>query len=424
MNWPGNVRSNNIEIRSFTFFQILKLICFTFFVSMLIAGAYGANKNVPPIDEKQVVFRRLPPEVRLTQSQVTAIAQDGAGFIWFGTPSGLNRFDGYKVRKYLKGDAAESIPHDFVRSLLVDSSGVLWVGTGGGLSVYDPGTQSFRYIELLQGSELNVYVIYEAQSGEVLVGTSLGVFSVKTGADKRVQYLDSLREPVRAIAQDTEGQLWVGTERNGLFRQEGNRFVAADGMDKKYGVGPDGYIRELLFDMEGNLWIATYNDGLSVLSKTGVFQSFTESGDLEDKRVRALLEDNLGNIWVGSDKGLHKWDRDKQKLHSYSYAPGKAEGLIGNLVYDLFQDVGGVIWVSTFKGVSSFNTQTTQFPIYGLEGLDVDDSISSLAVDSLGKVAVGTHSGVVIWDPLAGNHARFSGFGWGTVFRPCDEYFV
>lgn len=407
MNWPGNVRSNNIEIRSFTFFQILKLICFTFFVSMLIAGAYGANKNVPPIDEKQVVFRRLPPEVRLTQSQVTAIAQDGAGFIWFGTPSGLNRFDGYKVRKYLKGDAAESIPHDFVRSLLVDSSGVLWVGTGGGLSVYDPGTQSFRYIELLQGSELNVYVIYEAQSGEVLVGTSLGVFSVKTGADKRVRYLDSLREPVRAIAQDTEGQLWVGTERNGLFRQEGNRFVAADGMDKKYGVGPDGYICELLFDMEGNLWIATYNDGLSVLSKTGVFQSFTESGDLEDKRVRALLEDNLGNIWVGSDKGLHKWDRDKQKLHSYSYDPGKAEGLIGNLVYDLFQDVGGVIWVSTFKGVSSFNTQTTQFPIYGLEGLDVDDSISSLAVDSLGKVAVGTHSGVVIWDPLAGTMQDF-----------------
>ena len=41
MNWPGNVRSNNIKIRSFTFFQILKLICLTFFVSMSIAGAYG-----------------------------------------------------------------------------------------------------------------------------------------------------------------------------------------------------------------------------------------------------------------------------------------------------------------------------------------------------------------------------------------------
>ena len=103
---------------------------------------------------------------------------------------------------------------------------------------------------------------------------------MKAGADKRVQYLDFLREPVRAIAQDTEGQLWVGTERNGLFRQEGNRFFAVDGMDEKYGVGPVGYICELLFDMEGNLWIATYNDGLSILSKTGVFQSFTESGDL------------------------------------------------------------------------------------------------------------------------------------------------
>lgn len=103
MNWPGSTRSNNINIRSFTSFQIFKLICLPFLFSMLIAGAYGANKNVPPLDEKQVVFRRLPPEVRLTQSQVTAIAQDGAGFIWFGTTSGLNRFDGYKVQKYLKG---------------------------------------------------------------------------------------------------------------------------------------------------------------------------------------------------------------------------------------------------------------------------------------------------------------------------------
>jgi hypothetical protein len=77
MSWPGNARSNNIKIRSFAFFQIVNLICLTFIVSMLTAGAYGATNNVPPIDEKQVVFRRLPPEVRLTQSQVTAIAQDG-----------------------------------------------------------------------------------------------------------------------------------------------------------------------------------------------------------------------------------------------------------------------------------------------------------------------------------------------------------
>lgn len=382
---------------------------------MLISSAYGASKNVSLIEQTQIAFRSLPSEVRLTPSQVTAIAQDGAGFIWFGTTGGLNRFDGYTIRKFLKGDVDESIPHDFVRSLLADSSGALWVGTGGGLSVYDPQTQKFRYVDLLPKSELNVYVIYETQSGEILVGTSLGVFSVQAGADKKVRYLDSLREPVRAIAQDAEGRVWLGTERNGLFRQEGNRFVAAGVTDGKSGVAPDAYIRELLFDMKGNLWIATYNDGLSVLSSTGVFQSLTERGDPEGKRVRALLEDNQGNIWVGSDKGLHKWDGDKQRLHSYSHNPGKAESLIGNLVYDLFQDVGGVIWVSTFKGVSSFNTQTTRFPVYGLEGLDVDDSVSSLAVNSLGKVAVGTHLGVAIWDPQAGTMQDFQDSS-GKVF--------
>ena len=399
---------------------------------MLIPGAFGANKYVPPIDQKQLTFRDLPSDVHLIPSQVTAIAQDGAGFIWFGTPSGLNRFDGYTIQKFFKGDVAESIPHDFVRSLLADSSGALWIGTGGGLALYDPQTQVFRYVDLFHKRELNVYVIFETQSGEVLVGTSLGVFSVQSGADKSVRYLDSLTEPVRAIAQDAEGRVWVGTERNGLFRQQGDRFVAAVGIDDKYGVGLDTYIRELLFDLEGNLWIATYNDGLSVLSATGVFQSLTKSGDPEGKRVRALLEDNLGNIWVGSDKGLHKWDRDQQRLHSYSHSPGKSDSLIGSLVYDLFQDVGGVIWVSTFKGVSSFNTQATRFPIYGLEGLDVDDSVSSLAVNSLGKVAVGTHSGVAIWDPKAGTMRDyqdsagevFSGHVMSLLFDSFDQLWI
>ena len=183
MNWPGNARLNNTKGRSFTFFQITKPILLTFCVSMLSTGAHGANKSVPIVDEKQIVFGRLPPEMRLTQSQATAIAQNGAGSIRFRTPSGLNRFDGYKEREYLKSNAADSIAHDSVRSVLVDSSDLLWVGTGGGFSVYDPGTQRFRYRELLQGNELDVDVIYQSQSGEVLVGTSPGISSVKTGAD-------------------------------------------------------------------------------------------------------------------------------------------------------------------------------------------------------------------------------------------------
>ena len=123
---------------------------------MLIPGAFGANKYVPPIDQKQLTFRDLPSDVHLIPSQVTAIAQDGAGFIWFGTPSGLNRFDGYTIQKFFKGDVAESIPHDFVRSLLADSSGALWivrldfsfVDDSEHLRYIDPGSSLIRMMLL------------------------------------------------------------------------------------------------------------------------------------------------------------------------------------------------------------------------------------------------------------------------------------
>ena len=126
-----------------------------------INPSFGMIKEGVPLQAKQIQFRNLAQEVELTQSQVTAIAQDGAGFLWFGTPAGLNRYDGYEVRKYLKSGDVGPIPDNYIRTLFTHSSGSIWIGTDGGLAVYEPLAQKFEQIILLPDRKTRIYSILE-----------------------------------------------------------------------------------------------------------------------------------------------------------------------------------------------------------------------------------------------------------------------
>jgi ligand-binding sensor domain-containing protein len=128
-------------------------------VSILIAGLtvdlVGAQNTaavttsdlpqaeLPP--SKYLCFGHLTTEDGLSNDTIWGIAQDSHGFIWFGTFSGLNRYDGSDIKVYRHDpDDPFSLSGDAVRGLLKDSSGVLWIGTwNGGLNQFDPSTERF-----------------------------------------------------------------------------------------------------------------------------------------------------------------------------------------------------------------------------------------------------------------------------------------
>jgi len=110
------------------------------------AATHGSEADLPPQGEA-VQFDFVSIEQGLSQSVVTAIAQDSKGFLWLGTQDGLNRYDGYKfvVYKQDPGDP-NSLSANIINALLVDRSGVLWVGTnGGGLDRFDAASVQWRH---------------------------------------------------------------------------------------------------------------------------------------------------------------------------------------------------------------------------------------------------------------------------------------
>lgn len=125
---------------------------------------------------------------RLLSSRTICVVQDKYGFIWLGTESGLNRFDGYRFTSYKHSvKNGRSIAGIDVAALYVSKNGELWVGTGSGLCRYNYGTDDFERIELPVNEKIHITYISEAADGAILAGSAgYGLFSIKNGKASRV----------------------------------------------------------------------------------------------------------------------------------------------------------------------------------------------------------------------------------------------
>src|SRR5690606_14416399 len=91
-------------------------------------------------------FSRLDADNGLSHNQVKSFFKDRQGFLWIGTISGLNRFDGYQF-KVFRNDPRDpaSLINDDINRMFEDPDGKLWISTWSGLDIYDPVTEQFRY---------------------------------------------------------------------------------------------------------------------------------------------------------------------------------------------------------------------------------------------------------------------------------------
>lgn len=345
---------------------------------------WSSSIDIGPIDSPVVRFASLPTNHNLDRLS-TAIVQDAQGYMWFATQSGLFKFDGDTVENVsLRHEA----PNQLTFALFVDSKGLVWVGTQMGAASYDPKTRSFNHIPLPGSIQPRVFDFVE-RDGSIYLATSVGVYSVQEG---RVLLVKGLGGSVaRTLAIDHSSRLWVGTERQGLFF-ESNGVLEKNPSDIVS-------VRELMVDSTGLMWIASFNQS--------VFSLDPDSPDLIPKnmglgetalRTRAVVEDWQGQIWVGSDTGLHRWSRISQSFDHFLPGVGPGVSLRGGVIYDLFVDNSGTIWISTFTGISRFNTSQNLVRKVSTGALSLGGPVGSFAERVDGVVAIGTNRGILSWD--------------------------
>ncbi len=268
-----------------------------------------------------------------------ATAQTADGFLWFGTPSGLFRFDGYafvRVDPRGPGMAMELS----VSALLADRDGGLWIGsTAEGLYRFEKGAAT----------------TYRKERGLT-------------------------NDRIKCLYQDADGVVWVGTDGGGAFHQDGDRFVPLHVNGRAPPTHPTAFAPE----PGGGLRIGTHHDGIFQVSRDGDVQ-----GVMVTPTVKALLRDRSGTVWIGTALGLAKIVEGKPERVPLRDANGRMDTNV--FVIALAQDRWGALWIGTATGLVRLEGDRQEF--FGPEQGLGNGFVTSVFADREGTVWVGTEVG-------------------------------
>jgi signal transduction histidine kinase/ligand-binding sensor domain-containing protein len=324
----------------------------------------------------------------LPQDTIRAIAQTADGYLWLGTDEGLARFDGYEFTVFTKTDG--SLPANSITALAADPDGSLWIGTPRGLTRFH--AKSFHTFTTKDGlPDDAVTGLYSDHAGTLwIVANNVSLSRFQNGRFTNYSPGANILS-VRAIREDPHHDL-VAAGFGGVVRISGDKYTT---LIDNATVGGD-VISSLLVDRHDNLWVAG-SLGLMLRTPAGHIRKFDTRDGLPDLYVRAVLEDRDGNIWIGTNGGLARFQGDR-------FVASAEGGRDSDLVRCLLEDREGDLWMGANNGLTRLRDDA--FTVYGkTEGLPSDEP-NTVFQDHAGRIWVGFHEGGLML--FSGDRRRFS----------------
>mgnify|MGYP006285673587 CR=1 FL=1 len=335
--------------------------------------------------------------------------------LWIGTLSGVNKADlkKQKFQIYRKSDSPYSVDlaGNVIASLYKDKNNLIWVGNWGqGLNIYDRNTGSVEHFSTqLPGRHYipndYVHTIYEDREQNIWIGTRDGLIVYDEPAHRFIRPenykqiagmpdLPGLR--IFKMINGRNGDYWIATQ-DGLFRKkpgfsQPERFHT-DATENRRISG--NLVYSVMEDREGLIWIATLA-GLDVFNpETQEMKHFRrregDSNSLADNFVIALCEDHKGDIWVGTASYVNKYSKKDNTFIHYS----QADGLTGNIIYNIIEDKSHNLWFATGNGLCRFDSSSGLFRTFNVdEGLQSQEfNLNAAFLSEDGELFLGGMNG-------------------------------
>lgn len=302
------------------------------------------------------------------KKDLPAVVNDKNGQFWLLKHTfGIDIYNWKKRNTFIirhQEDNPRSITDGIVFTNYCDSKGQMWVGNYlGGLQKYNPKTHDFDAYK------------HNATDPHSIAGND-----------------------VRSIAEDSNGDFWLATHRLGVDRFDTRKKIFYH-YNKNNNDLCDQYTLQVFVDSRGNLWVATVW-GLAFLRKgEQTFINYhyqkNDTTSISNNEIQVIYEDNLKNIWVGTNEGLNKFDYNTQKFTRYS------SGLKNKHIANIQSDKHNNIWVTTSTSISMLNPTTRRFinynQNYGILSKEFYDRTS--CKDSLGNLYFGGSDGYNYFNP-------------------------
>ncbi len=335
--------------------------------------------------------------------------------MWFGTWSGLCRYDGYQFKIYrYDPENPNSINNNRIHNILKDETQDLWVMTFDEqtLCKYNYQTDDFERIPIDKApadmqkliSRKNYHMNTSFLLGNLewrlerrtntLVETDL-----TTGKEKHYTAKPGIRGSlndsyVSDVYLDDENILWVGTYSNGINKANLN----ANPFHNHYHIPTDknsiidDNVRTLCEDKEGNLWVGTRDQGITVVGKDGSYRHLQHDVNnpesLRSNQIRYIHCHSSGKIWIGTKEGLDQYDPKTEKIRHFDmldpdYSP----------IYGITEDRDNQVWFATWSGIYRYAPDIDSMIHFAPSETLLNEHAWVVLEDRNGKLWVGTEGG-------------------------------
>ncbi len=409
-------------------------------------------------------FERFSNKQGFNQNTIHAIAQDRYGFLWYGTPNGIVRYDGYEFKTYTSQSKINgSLKGNYIYALSTDEQGVLWIGTNLGLNVYIPWLEKFYTVPLTRDisishidvdssgriwfsgeNQLYVCELIDIEKGAfkvstnilesysrlssinsfvfkddttLILGTSLGLkqLSLKEKESYTLSDFDNLNDKQINTLAIIKNILWIGTSK-GLYKATlEDRLQIINAFDDSKKQPFPVIVNTILEDHSGMVWVGTQDNGLYKYNqKEDIFEHFAHEKKnkwgISSKYINAIYEDDFNILWIGTAQGgVNKLNLTQKPFITYSHDPYDLNSVSDNLLTSILEDNEGRIWLSgfnstLFRSTNSVNDTTVNNlrfeDLHTKLGISEGDIVRCIYEAENGFIWFGLESGVMIYNPV------------------------
>ncbi|TDW97587.1 two-component regulator propeller domain-containing protein [Dinghuibacter silviterrae] len=371
----------------------------------------------------------------LSYNEIHAIYKDDKGFMWFGTMSGLNRYDGHEFRVF-RHDPADpgSIGENTIKAIFEGPGERLWVQFSDNvLNIYDPRTETFNRdvnaalnaLAIPGGSISNI--VKDRSGCFWFVQPTVGLFRFDPRRQLTTRVLLDPEEPTVAadnitdFTTDNHGHFWI-IRRDGLLECLDTGSLRISRVDRTITKASSGQATDynVYADNLGDLWIYSTGDARGIWFYKTTDRSFlhldksTATCPLNNDIVRDVVQDDAGLIWIGTDHGgVNLLNKTTLQIRYLEHNDFDDNTVSQNAITCLFKDNAGTVWVGTYKqGINVYHPGAIRFPLYRhhpfVPGSLGFDDVNRFVEDPRGNLWIGTNGGgLIYWDRTTGKFTSY-----------------
>ncbi len=409
-------------------------------------------------------FSYLTVDEGLSHTDANDITQDRRGYIWVATNFGLDRYDGYTIKKYYN----QNVPlnnsfKNRITCLFPDNDGTIWLGTEGGVQRFDPVQEKYTDYHLKNAAPgPRLWKIGKA-TGNVIYGLTDGRFKayraengalreIPLNAPKGITFTHFARAPGNRLYLSGSKGLWVADQNmkfrkvvvgglptenlsrvyvdrannlilsgaNQLFRLKKNASGVADSFvrQQEFTMPQDAPAYDIQQSANGDYWINTGAQLLRLDPDLNLVQTVNnhQAYSLNSNALNGMFIDRSECLWVCTfGGGVNYCDLNQKLFYTLQHHPGSGNTLSGNHIRSVLEDKQD-LWVgTTANGLNLYNLTTHQFNHYNTYNSPVrlkHDEVAALALDDERNLWIGTGAGIDIlkpdrkslWKPLGYEH--------------------